>query len=556
MNKKKLLLQGIKKVRSQMSLTRKNTQDESYQLSVQKDYYEKADEYMGGKTYLDRRLGWFKFSKGFRRFYHVISVVLAIITAGLLTTRYLDIFSFDWLSILLLILTFLLLLILFGSLEWGKKEKATDVFYKLASKGKAPVLQSVYLGLFVITSLLISAVGGALIGDRQVDKSQKFTSEKNTQTTQIKSEYAPRLAQLATTIAALENLATNPKLRRWGLTREEQANLLASKTERDTLMAKQQYAIEQTNSFYTKVTKENYTYRLIGMGIGFGVVLCLELLLVYAYYFHSLFMKRVQIEGVQNEILPDPAQGNVEVNEIASLPVLLEGLISGFQGTMVQMIRTLKEELSPTEEQRSEISLRPSGVNPQPDGDATAKTGKADMTAANAALEPAKGKAAKTDVTGKAGVPVSAATTTTSSSVVTTSIQAKDNIVKRDTTGKAGVSAKSKKGKPATTAKTGLKTKKVTPGTTINRKRGYYIPPECFEKYFAGRDRQDDPYRKLRWYDAVIPDLQAGLKYREILEKEYQVFDYQQQREVTKSICETTLKTTIVRGLKSLADEG
>ena len=105
---------------------------------------------------------------------------------------------------------------------------------------------------------------------------------------------------------------------------------------------------------------------------------------------------------------------------------------------------------------------------------------------------------------------------------------------------------------PKSQGGTGDRTDKA--GKTVNRKRGYYIPVKCFERYFAGRDRDDEPYRKLRWYESVIPDLQQGLKYSEILEKKYQVYVFQQQRYIEKHISETTLKATIVRGLKSLAN--
>ena len=144
--KKQLLLKEIKQVRSTQSITRSNAQDEEHLLATQKGHYEMADAYMEGKTYMERRRAWFRFSKGFRVFYHIVSVALALVTALLLTNRYLDIKGLDLFGGLLLGLTYLLLFVFFAILEWGKKEKASDVFYRLASKGKTPMNQVIYLG--------------------------------------------------------------------------------------------------------------------------------------------------------------------------------------------------------------------------------------------------------------------------------------------------------------------------------------------------------------------------------------------------------------------------
>jgi hypothetical protein len=81
---------------------------------------------------------------------------------------------------------------------------------------------------------------------------------------------------------------------------------------------------------------------------------------------------------------------------------------------------------------------------------------------------------------------------------------------------------------------------------------GYYIPPVCFKHYYEGRDRNDEPYRKLRWYEAVLPDLMQGMKYADILQKQYKVYDFRQDRYVVKNISDTTLRSTIVAQLKTL----
>lgn len=577
--KKQLKLRKIKQVRSTKSITRTNVQDEQHELARQKDYYEIADHYMEGKTYMERRLGWLRFSRGFCLFYHIISVVLVLLTALLLTSRYLGVESLGWSGWLLLGLTYLLLFVFFAILEWGKKEKANDVFYQLASKGKAPTNQVIYLGLIVGVSLTVSAVGGSLVGDVQMDQTKALDSSKQQEIAKIEARYAPRLTQLSATIAGLENLSTNSRLRRWGLTASEQENLRTSKAERDTLLSKKTLAIKQVQGKYRNAKKENQHYRLIGMGISFGLVLCMELLTVYAYYFKNMYMKRVQTEGVQSEILPDPKE---PVEEVHSIPRSIEALVGGFQGVMLQMAQAIKEpppvsEPPSTSAQRGEISLRPSSTRVN-----TPDSPGVPATPDTPPFEKAKVKSGE-DVDGKpgsTGTPppekVQVKSTEDSVSVVTGVPPPEEVQVKSGSKSDKPLSEKAKTkrrnnsvgNKPDTTVASGtpsssLKQYQGEPlkddiaaglsGTSGKRKKGYYIPSECFEKYYTGRDREEAPYYKLRWYEAVLPDLKAGLKYSEILEKEYEVYDGQQKRYVKKKISDTTLRRTIVRGLKSLA---
>lgn len=555
--KKQFLLSKVKQAKSTKTLTRKNAYDEKHQISTTKEHYEAANAYMEGKSYLERRLVWYQLSQGFRVVYHFLSVVLAMITAGLLTTGHLDVFNLNWLSACLLILTYLLLLLLFFALEWGKKEKASDVFYKLVGKDKVPTLQVIYLGMFVSASLVVSAIGGALIGDAQVNKTRKFEANKMLEVQRLEAGYRPRLAQLTAMIAGLENMATNPQLRRWGLTKEEQANLESSKAERDTLLAKKDRATHQINRKYTNTIQENNAYRIIGMSVGFGLVLCLELLLVYAYYFRSVFMYRVQTEGVQYEILPDPSdEEDVQADETVSNAALIKAIVNGFQASMMQMTQLLKDSSSSSgiassttsKEQRGEISLRPSTTRSQRDIADTADKSFTPKKANETDGLPLNKKKSQGDMADTADKPPQLKKADKTNGLPKSSGDMADT---------ADKSPKSKKVNKTRTLPKGqgdMEDKTDKAGKTISRQRGYYIPAKCFERYFEGRDRDDEPYRKLRWYEAVIPDLQQGLKYKEILSKKYQVYEFQQQRYIEKRISETTLKATIVRGLKSLID--
>ena len=538
--KKNNKLEEVKEARSMEASTSSNCYDEQHQMVLFKGHYEKARAYMQGKSYVERRLTWYEFSWWFRSIYHFVSVILALMTTGLIAVGHLDMTSLTWLGGLFAGLSFFLLLTLFVILEWGKKQKMKDVFYQWVStpasknKTKVPTLQWIYLGLLVGVSLVMSAIGGALLGDLQANKKKVFEGDKNKRIQQIEKGYKPRLSQLSSIIAGLEALATNTQVRRWGLTQSEQRNLMMSKAERDSLMVKKEQLILKLEMKYHTEMEANQVSRWWGMGLGFGIILCLELLTVYAYYFHNVFMQRVELEGVQYEVLSDPKESTRE--DINSNEILGDS----FQTMILQVLQAFKETLKITDGTlpRNEISLRPSRSNTQTD-----EKGEVDLPS-----KPGKGQG------DMAIVPDKSVTSPKSKQGGTSSNKVQDEGDMAAVSDKADTPPKSKKGGMPSNKVKDDGDMAIETGQTIHRKRGYYIPPECFERYFAGRGREDQPYRKLRWYEAVIPDLQQGLKYREILAKEYNVYDFQQDRYVKKRISETTLKATIVRGLKTLAN--
>lgn len=502
------LLKQIQQARALKSLGSRNAYDQQYKTARLKSYYEEAAAYMAGKSYLERRLSWFKFSLNFRRLYHPISVILSLTTAGLLTTRYLSWTDLNSLMIVVLLFTFICLVIIFVALEWGKKEKASDVFLKMAEGEKIPYLQWVSLLLLVSASLLVSALGGALIGETQTNKSKHLEQKKDTAIHRIDLKYQKRLAQLSRMIARLEHLSTDSRLRRWGLTKEEQTNLVSGKAERDTLLRQRTQEISFIDRDYIRATEANDSARLLGMGIGFGLVFLMELLMVYAYYFQGVFMKRVEIEGVQHEILPTPTAAPVTTGEPTTL-LIAEAIAQSFGKIVAESSHSGGEGTPPPPSStRNEISLRPGKHKKNDQRNHTSGT------------------------TGSPGTPLTkneGSTLGSSGSPPLTGSQKK-----------AGISATT--GTPPMTA------------TSIKKKLGYYIPSECFDRYYAGRDKVEEPFRKLRWYEAVLPDLQAGVKYQEILGREYEVYQAQQGRYVVKRIGDTTLRRTIVGGLKSLMD--
>ena len=349
-------LQQIKQACSTKQLTSQNPYDEQHEFSKRKDYYEQAQAHMQGKSYLERRLIWFKLSKRFRSFYHPVSVILALITATLLATQHLDFAALNITKALLLGVTLVCLLVIFGALEWGKKEKASDVFYKMASGKEVPMLQWVYLSLLVLTSLLVSALGGALIGDAQTNQSKTIASDETQSIQKVKKDYQIRLQQLANTIAELEKMSVNPQLRRWGLTKTEQENLRAVKAEKARLEQTQAQQITQVTTKYKQLNRSNHYQRNLGMVIGFSVVLFMELLMVYAYYFHNEFMKRVEVEGKQHKVLPFSAVTSPEPFPDEVTNTMIQGL-----QTVFNELLNASSSAKTNSDQRQEISLRPRG---------------------------------------------------------------------------------------------------------------------------------------------------------------------------------------------------
>ncbi|EAY29822.1 hypothetical protein [Microscilla marina] len=670
MNNSQQLLQKIKQAHSATRLTTQNPYDEQHEVAKWKDHYEKAQQYMEGKSYLERRLVWFKLSKGFRTFYHPVSVILALVTATLLATRHLKLHSLGPTSIFLLLLTLACLLVIFGALEWGKKEKATDVFYRRANGRAVALVQWLYLGLLVFASLLVSALGGALIGDAQTNENKNIMADKVQAVQQVKTDHQTRLQQLAKTIAGLESLSVNPKVRRWGLTKAEQENLRAGKAEKAKLEQQQAQQIARLETRYGQRSQINHYYRHLGMGIGFSVVLMMELFLIYAYYFHNAFMKRVEAEGRQHAILPLPEEAKEGVlphQEI--ITAVTQGLQTGFS-QLINVSDSATE--SEGHDQRKEISLRPRG-KPDPvnrhelhdslmnnDGGGMNKSGVKSKDSHDSLMggmnksgvkskdshDSLMGGMNKSDVKSKdchdslmGGVNNHTTPMNKSSDVKSkgchdslmdggmnksdvkskdchdslvdggmnkssdakskdchdslmggmnkSDVKSKDShdSLTSDGMNKSGVKSKDSHDSlmgsmnnhtTPMNKSSGVKSKdshdslmggsaamnnRATPivasnGVKQSRKKtgrnGYYISPICFDRYYEGRDCNDEPYRKLRWYETVIPDLMKGVKYGDILEKQYQVYDFRQDRYVVKNISDTTLRSTIVAQLKSL----
>ncbi|EAY28326.1 hypothetical protein [Microscilla marina] len=773
MNNSQQLLQKIKQARSATRLTTQNPYDEQHEAAKWKDYYEKAQHYMEGKSYLERRLVWFKLSKGFRAFYHPVSVVLALVTATLLATRHLKLHSLGPISIFLLLLTLACLLVIFGALEWGKKEKATDVFYRQANGRAVPLMQWLYLGLLVFASLLVSALGGALIGDAQTNENKNIMADKVQAIQRVKTDHQTRLQQLAKTIAGLESLSVDPKVRRWGLTKAEQENLRAGKAEKAKLEQQQSQQIARLETRYGQRSQINHYYRHLGMGIGFSVVLMMELFLIYAYYFHNAFMKRVEAEGRQHAILPLPEEAKEGVlphQEI--ITAVTQGLQTGFSQLINVSDSTTESE---GRDQRKEISLRPRG-KPDPvnrhelhdslmnndgggmnksgvkskgshdslmggmnksgvkskdchdslmnnDGGGMNKSGvkskdchdslmgggmnKSDVKSKDSHDSLMDGMNNHTTPMNKSGVKSKDSHDSLMDGMNKSGVKSKDchdslvdggmnksgvkskdchdslmgggmnksgvkskdchdslmgggmnksDVKSKDShdslmdgmnnhttpmnksgvkskdshdslmdgMNKSGVKSKdchdslvdggmNKSGVKSKDChdslvdggmnKSGVKSKDchdslmgggmnksdvkskdchdslmggmnksdvkskdshdslmgggmnksgVKQSSKKTGRNGYYISPICFDRYYEGRNRADEPYRKLHWYEAVIPDLMKGVKYGDILEKQYQVYDFRQDRYVVKNISDTTLRSTIVAQLKSL----
>lgn len=532
----KQLLNKIKNARSTSKLTTQNEYDEQHETSQLKDYYEKAETYMAGKSYLERRMVWYKLGKNFRSFYHPVSVTLALITAVLLATRHLDRESLGIITIVLLSLTLILLLIIFAALEWGKKEKATDVFYKWVHNKPVPMLQWIYLTLFVLASLVVSAVGGALIGDVQTNQTKAIASKKATAIRQVKATDQKRLQQLATIIAGLEAMSVNTKVRRWGLTKKEQANLETSRKEKAAIEQKQSGKIARIEASYQQQTQANNYYRNIGMGIGFFVVLLMELLTIYAYYFHSVFMKRVQTEGKQNEILLPNKSTMKDTPESTVDTQVTDAVTQGFKNGLVQITNLVNgsanevspdtKEEQPVPDTRQEISLRPGAKTVTEHSTNTAKTFEPPGRAHNSAKIQASG----TDVK----LPHQK-TEVGHNSVQTLSEQSQNSV-------QLPVSD----------------TNAITPATHNNtakkKVKGYHIPQQCFDIYYNTTDKTKEPFYTLWRYEDLFKDLLAGISYGVMITRYYKVYNTKIKEYERKQVGRSTIRNTVVAKLKSLAN--
>ena len=189
-------------------------------------------------------------------------------------------------------------------IEVIKSLKANTIFRAKAKKENVGRISATLLGVVMLCSILLSATGGAFLSFELGDQSRSLKTGLQQRLDSIQAVYARKQAQNDQIIQGLQSLQINPKLRPWGLTKEENEQLRLAQTAKKNLALAQDKTLNETRSKYDGVIQQSVSYTSITMLVVVVIVTMMELFNLWSYYFIWVYRKKVQDEGLQFGILP------------------------------------------------------------------------------------------------------------------------------------------------------------------------------------------------------------------------------------------------------------
>lgn len=292
--------------------------EESHNNDKQRNLYEYAQAELKPVEYSIRAKPIYGFLNCFRLVYHFVSVLLGIATCVLISLLFVGDIEGSTippalLACMAVLVGGLLLAILVG-VERGKAIAAQNVFKRLARRANVGIMQVFSLSFLVLISIALSAVGSALLSYKMGDKSIEIASTAKANEKKTGKKYNKRLVQLNMVIAGLESLSVDKKARRWGLTKDEKQNLREAKAERKELQAKMEKALSSITATKTAALTENKSSTNITMWVAVCLVLVLELITVFAYYFRYVYLKKTEAEGLKLGKIEAETEAKPETN--------------------------------------------------------------------------------------------------------------------------------------------------------------------------------------------------------------------------------------------------
>lgn len=272
-------------------------------------HYESAKEQLVEVPYSQRLKPLNNFLLGFRSVYHFFSVLLGIATCVLASLVFvgMDVNNNqnfpDWLLVLMAVFVGTLLVGILVAVELAKITLAKNIFKAKAKKNRVGNSSIVGLTFFVLVSVGMSGAGGALLSYQVGDKTKQLDKDLKSGEQKIAKQYDKRLLQLNQVIAGLEALSIDKKNRRWGLTKKEQTNLQASKSEKQQILSAKAKSTAKLDGQHKARLGSNQTHTLMTMYIAIGLIIFLELVTIYAYLFHYQYLVKTEGEGEDYGIL-------------------------------------------------------------------------------------------------------------------------------------------------------------------------------------------------------------------------------------------------------------
>ncbi len=338
MSKVQNIFKNLGKAPSQIH--KPNVYSQSLEETKSKGSYEKSVEALAPTTYQQSNKLNFQFAKWYANLYHVVSAGLGLATVAMLAFIFsgagavVDGSSLP-IAVIYTIAVFTLVIlsmVLFG-IEIFKGSLAVSVFKNLVTGDKVKITAVIGLVLVVLFSILVSAVGGAILSYEMNDKSTQISTSYNVQSDSLRKQHDDNLQDINSSIDSYKkNLNKGDYWAKYA-TREkldkaiEKKNNLLTATKNDITSV--QTAKEKEISLNSS---EGKNYALISA----LVVLFLEILAILAYWFQYVYHANCEREAVNFAVLTPIVEvvnnTNMPNSELSQIKDLLQNLLTGGGG--------------------------------------------------------------------------------------------------------------------------------------------------------------------------------------------------------------------------------
>lgn len=283
---------------------------ETSRQSKELGYYEEAIRDLEAAPYAVSYRFVFLLAKLYANAYHIISAMLGLACVYLLVSIFVGFESMPkglnpivlWTMAILL---GILLIVLLIGIEMVKGNLANTLFRNKAIKVGNKTVTTVGLVGMMFVSILISAVGGAVVSLKTSDKTIDIRQSYITQSDSIRGYYQAKIKALQTEINATNALKAS-RLKRspmWGLTKEESNTLNHNKTQLASLEQSFQNNLSGIKSDYQEDLTKNLVQGTNAAWVVAGIVFVLEILLLWAYSFLWEYRAEAKAEAINFHVL-------------------------------------------------------------------------------------------------------------------------------------------------------------------------------------------------------------------------------------------------------------
>jgi hypothetical protein len=323
---------------------------ESSRQSKELGYYEEAIRDLEPMPYAVSYRFVFLLAKLYANAYHIISALLGMACMYLLINIFVGFENMPqgihpivlWgMGILLSVLLIVLLI----GIEMIKGNLSNGFFRNKAVKNKNKSANLLGLVGMMIVSIIISAVGGAVISMKTSDKTSEIKQLYSLQSDSIRIYYQEKIKTLQNEVNTANQLKAS-RLKRspmWGLTKEESNTLNHNKMQLAKLEEQQHRELAGLKTDYQGDVTKNLIQSANAAWVVAGIVFVLEMLLLWAYSFQWEYRAEVKAEAANFHVLEQEKKmvTKVEVktekieNEYEKMREVLQQVISTQQNFQI-----------------------------------------------------------------------------------------------------------------------------------------------------------------------------------------------------------------------------